>query len=197
MIRPPATNRPGRGRLCVAAALVTAGVGLAACTGSGSEPPGDPSTTGPTPTLPVTACLDQAVFELVVEELSPEEFLDRVHEDDVEAAQAIFYPDDHPQAGEYVPLPEWGPEQQRAWSVFITARRQMDDLLPILYERLVEQLTPEEFFSRLNEAEADAARNLVYPEDHPQAGEFVTDRWVGLSWEQYLLTRSAGPGCPW
>jgi hypothetical protein len=137
------------------------------------------------------------LFDLVVEELSPEEFLDRVHEDDVEDARAILYSDDHPHADEYIPLDEWGDDQQRAWGLFITAPRPTNELLPMLYERLVEELTPDEFYSRLNEEERHALRDLVYPDGHTRAGEYVGAESVGMSWESYLLNRPAGDGCPW
>jgi hypothetical protein len=197
MTRPHYLRWLGRDRRCLAAVLVVVALGLVACTSTDRDTPQDPPTAEPTTTLPVERCLDQALFELVVEELSPAAFLDRVHEDDVEDARAIFYPDDHPHAGEYVPLDEWGDDQQRAWGLFITAPRPMNELLPMLYERLVEELTPDEFFSRLNEEELHALRDLVYPDGHTQAGEFVAAESVGMSWEHYLLTHPAGEGCPW
>jgi hypothetical protein len=173
---------------------------MAACTSSGAEGPEDPRSADPTSTLPVEHCANQALFEIVVEDLSPEEFLERVHEDDVETAREILYSDGHPRAGEYIPWEEWELAQQRAWGVFLTAPRSgWDDLLRALHERLVLEVTPDEFFAGLTESERETVQNLVYPADHPQAGEFVpvTESGVVPAWDNYLFIRPAGDGCPW
>jgi hypothetical protein len=173
---------------------------MAACTSSGAEEPGGLPTPDPTSTLTAKQCANQALFEIAVEDLSPDEFLDRVHEDDVETARGIFYPDDHPRADEYVPWEEWELEQQRAWGVFLTAPDSgWDDLLRTLHERLVQEMSPDEFLARLTESERETVQNLVYPADHPRAGEFVpaTDSGVVPAWDNYLFIRPAGEGCPW
>jgi hypothetical protein len=199
MTRPHCLHWPSWNRRCLAVSVVAVALMLAACTGPGSDTFEPPPTAEVTPTLPVKYCIDQALFELVVEELSPDEFLERVHEDDVDDARAIVYPDDHPRAGEYVALQEWGEDQQRAWGVFITFPGELEDLMPILHERLAQELTPDEFLARLTEGERETVRGLIYPAEHPQAGEFIsaTNPEVFWGWYDYLNIRPAGEGCPW
>ncbi|MGH3682318.1 MAG: hypothetical protein ACRDT2_18950 [Natronosporangium sp.] len=46
------------------------------------------------------------------------------------------------------------------------------------YGRLTRQLEPEEFLSRVAEADLERVSAILYPEDHPRAGEFIpAEEW--------------------
>lgn len=96
--------------------LLTAGLVLAGCTDPESDPLPEPS---PTPIV----CEEHArAYERLTRQLSPEDFLSRVVEEDVERVSAILYPEGHPHAGEFIPADEWEHKQKVAWDVYITTR---------------------------------------------------------------------------
>lgn len=64
--------------------------------------------------------INQAAYRAVTSELTPERLLARVAEEDTDRVQALLFPDDHPNAGEFIPMPEWGDAQREAWSVYVT-----------------------------------------------------------------------------
>ncbi|MGH3682319.1 MAG: hypothetical protein ACRDT2_18955, partial [Natronosporangium sp.] len=64
--------------------------------------------------------LDRAAYRAVTDELTPEDLLGRVDDEHVERVRALLYPDGHPRAGEFMPMQEWGEDQRRAWSVYVT-----------------------------------------------------------------------------
>jgi hypothetical protein len=65
--------------------------------------------------------VEHAVYESVTTELTPDEFLGRVDQADVNQLQVLIYPDDHPEAGQFMPMHEWDDEHHAAWGTFITA----------------------------------------------------------------------------
>lgn len=106
----------GRQRLRVGLLTALAGLALAGCADPAPDPQPEPS---PTPII----CEEHArAYERLTRRLSPEEFLSRVVEEDLERVGAILYPEGHTRAGEFIPVAEWGEAQLSAWGVYITTR---------------------------------------------------------------------------
>lgn len=98
-------------------ATIVAGLALAGCTDS--DPGFEPVEPSPTPII----CQEHAwAYGRVTRQLEPDEFLSRVADEDVERVSAILYPEDHPRAGEFIPVEDWEEEQVSAWGVYITTR---------------------------------------------------------------------------
>ncbi|QSB13253.1 hypothetical protein JQS43_16655 [Natronosporangium hydrolyticum] len=132
--------------------------------------------------------------------MSGEELLENVYEDDIEHASALIYPDDHPRAGEIIPLEEWEREQRAGWERFVSFR---DNEVPIYertYDRMIEEVSPEEFRSRVHPHAEERVTSLFYPAGHPQAGEFIPsaewqDGQLG-DWTSFLTLRPDDLPCP-
>jgi hypothetical protein len=65
--------------------------------------------------------VEHAVYESVTAELTPDEFLSRVDPADMDQLRVLIYPDDHPEAGQFVPMRKWNEVHHAAWGQFITA----------------------------------------------------------------------------
>lgn len=60
------------------------------------------------------------------------------------------------------------------------------------YGRVTRQLEPEEFLSRVADEHVERVSAILYPEGHPQAGEFIpVEEWEHeqkVAWEVYVST---------
>lgn len=145
-------------------------------------------------------CWMYAPAQIAHEVLTAEELLENVHENDIEQASALIYPEDHPNAGDIIPFEEWEPEQRAGWEKFISLQSNRGPILETTYDRMIEQISPEEFRSRVHSHAKDSVADLFYPNGHSRAGEFIpSSEWEDRqfeAWEFYLSRRPANLPCP-
>ncbi|QSB13252.1 hypothetical protein JQS43_16650 [Natronosporangium hydrolyticum] len=141
-----------------------------------------------------------APAQIAHEVLTAEELLENVHENDVEQASALIYPEDHPRAGEIIPFQDWGPEQRAGWEKYISLQSNRGPILETTYDRMTKVVPPEDFRSRVHSSAEDSVAELFYPRGHAEAGEFIpSSEWEDKhfkAWEFYLSRRPANLPCP-